>query len=308
MNIEYKSIADMRMAILRNLYKFPHDIDLVVGIPRSGMLPANLIALYLNKPFTDIDSFVDGRIYSSGERTKFSGEYKSGKILIVDDSIAKGVAHNKAKDKIKQNPELSNLNIIWAVVYASEEGADQIDIYCEITGLYRVFEWNLFHHPHFINKCCCDIDGVLCLNPPIDDDGPLYTEFISNAPVLYKPTRKIDTLISCRLEKYRSITEEWLKDNGIEYNQLIMLNFKTKEERIAWGKHGEYKGELYKKSSNVLFIESSLAEAKDILRVSGKPVFCTETFEMLNNETISYKMTSKLKRIKNQLKTILRLR
>ena len=35
------------------------NVDLVVGIPRSGMLPANLIAMYLNKPFTDINSFLE---------------------------------------------------------------------------------------------------------------------------------------------------------------------------------------------------------------------------------------------------------
>lgn len=57
MYIEYRSIVDMNNIIVKNLQKLPHDIDLVVGIPRSGMLPANLIALYLNKPFTDIDSF-----------------------------------------------------------------------------------------------------------------------------------------------------------------------------------------------------------------------------------------------------------
>lgn len=305
MNIEYKSIADMRLAILHNLHKFPHDIDLVVGIPRSGMLPANLIALYLNKPFTDIDSFVAGRVYSSGERTKFSGEYKSGKVLIVDDSIALGVALGKAKENLANNPSLSDLTLIWSVVYASGEGADKVDVYCEKTGLYRVFEWNIFHHPHFIPHCCCDIDGVLCPNPPIDDDGPLYTEYISKAPILYKPTRKIDTLVSCRLEKYRSITEEWLHSNGIEYGKLIMLNFKNKEERIAWGKHGVYKGEYYKKSDNILFIESSLGEAKDILRVSGKPVFCTENFEMLNNETVSYKTHSKIKKIKAFIKKLI---
>ena len=294
MNIEYKSIADMRLAILRNLHKFPHDIDLVVGIPRSGMLPANLIALYLNKPFTDIDSFIEGRVYSSGERTKFTGEYKSGKVLIVDDSIAQGVALCKAKEKLANNPSLSGLALIWAVVYASGEGADKVDVYCEKTGLYRIFECHIFHHPYFIPHCCCDIDGVLCPNPPIDDDGPLYTEYIANAPILFKPTRKIDTLVSCRLEKYRSITEGWLKSNGIEYGKLIMLDFKNKEERIAWGKHGEYKGEYYKKSDNVLFIESSLGEAKDILRVSGKPVFCTENFEMLNNESVIYSLKQRL--------------
>ena len=81
-----------------------------------------------------------------------------------------------------------------------------------------------------------------------------------------------------------------------------MLDFKNKEERIAWGKHGEYKGEYYKKSDNVLFIESSLGEAKDILRVSGKPVFCTENFEMLNNSSLAYKTKDRINFLFHRIK------
>ena len=48
--MNYRSFADMNNDLVRNLARFPHDVDLIVGIPRSGMLPANLLALYLNKP------------------------------------------------------------------------------------------------------------------------------------------------------------------------------------------------------------------------------------------------------------------
>lgn len=305
MNIDYKSIADLRLAILKNLYKFPHDVDLIVGIPRSGMLPANLLALYLNKPYTDIDSFIEGRIYGSGERNKFDKDYSINKIIVIDDSIAKGVAINKAKHKIEQC-KLPQIEILWAVVYAAAESINEIDIYCEKTGLYRLFEWNLFHHPHFIPHCCCDIDGVLCPNPPIDDDGQQYVDYISKAPVLYRPTRKIDTIVSCRLEKYREITEKWLHINRIEYNKLVMLNIKTKEERIAWGKHGEYKGIIYAKSKNILFIESSISEARTIVKIAKKPVFCTENFEMINDETLSYYVTSSYAKLKKRIKKIIK--
>lgn len=35
-----------------------HNFDLVVGIPRSGMIPAYLISLYLNIDVTDVNSFI----------------------------------------------------------------------------------------------------------------------------------------------------------------------------------------------------------------------------------------------------------
>ena len=54
MIMQYRTIRDLSDLIRRNLWKIPHDIDLVVGVPRSGMLPASMIALYLNTKFTSI--------------------------------------------------------------------------------------------------------------------------------------------------------------------------------------------------------------------------------------------------------------
>ena len=297
MYLNFRSVGDMSKAILSNLSRFPHDIDLVVGIPRSGMLPANLLALYLNKPFTDIDSFIEGRIYSSGERGAFIDKSKSSKVLIMDDSICSGNALQKAKAKLgdftERNPQIK---LLFGVVFATTKSKELVDYYCEIIDGARIFQWNLFYHSGIIPQSIFDIDGVLCPNPPIDDDGPKYLEYISNAPILYKPTVKIDQLVSCRLEKYRKITEKWLSNNGITYNKLIMLNLKTKEERIAWGKHGEYKGKIYKNSNDILFVESSLSEAKEIFAISNKPVFCTENFMMINKKPSSNKVKTSIYR------------
>lgn len=276
----YRSINDLNKDIVDNLYKFPHDIDLVVGIPRSGMLPANLLALYLNKPYTDIDSFVAGRVYSSGERRKDIEPQPFRNVLIVDDSISQGTALRKAKEKLEGIKDKYQLT--YAAIIATTEGAKKVDIYCEIIDDNRFFQWNMFHSNLIMNISCFDIDGVLCLDPPEDDDGPKYTSYISHATPYIIPTVKIDTLVSCRLEKYRDITEKWLKDNDVNYNRLVMLPFKTKAERVAWGRHGEYKGKVYRKSKDVLFVESSLKQAVEIARISGKQVFCTENMEMVD--------------------------
>ena len=47
--MNYRNIADLNNTILQRLHIIPRDFDLIVGVPRSGMLPANLLALYLNK-------------------------------------------------------------------------------------------------------------------------------------------------------------------------------------------------------------------------------------------------------------------
>ncbi|WP_295073180.1 phosphoribosyltransferase family protein, partial [uncultured Fibrobacter sp.] len=226
-NISYRSFEDLNKAILQSLHKFSHDVDLIVGVPRSGMLPANLLALYLNKPYTDIDSFIDGRTYGCGDRGNFINNSNEKKIIVIDDSVCTGKALTKVKSKITKANLGSKYNFTYSAVFATKESKDKVDIFCEIVELPRFFQWNLFHHPFFLANAFCDIDGVLCPNPPIDDDGEQYINYIKNAPKLYTPTVEIDTLISCRLEKYRTITEEWLKQNGIKYKHLILLNLPT---------------------------------------------------------------------------------
>ena len=44
--MNYRNIDDLNHCILQHLSILPRDFDLIVGVPRSGMFPANLLALY----------------------------------------------------------------------------------------------------------------------------------------------------------------------------------------------------------------------------------------------------------------------
>lgn len=267
--------------VRKNLWRIPHDIDLVVGIPRSGMLPATMIALLLNTRLTDIDSFVDnGNIFNNGlTRGEYVKKDEIKKILIVDDSIHGGISLHDAKKKLETIQ--TKYKFTFCVPIATTFGSTLVDIFFEIIDDDRVFEWNIFHHS-VLNNACVDIDGVLCLDPTEDDDGEKYKTFLQTATPLFLPTCKINTLISCRLEKYRSLTENWLVHNNISYNQLKMLNLPDKTARVAWNKHGIYKGEYYKQRTDcTLFIESSSHQSKIIAEISNKPVYCVETNTML---------------------------
>ena len=90
--MNYRNIKDLNNVILQNLSIIPRDIDLIIGIPRSGMLPANLLSLYLNKPYTDLQSFLNGHIYKAGARSQFFDISEFKNILVVDDSVASGSA------------------------------------------------------------------------------------------------------------------------------------------------------------------------------------------------------------------------
>ena len=279
--MRYVTISELSDIIRRNLWKIPHDIDLVVGVPRSGMLPATMIALYLNKQLSDIDSFIEGRTYSVGlSRGESVNHCAIKKVLIVDDSIHSGKAILNAKKKIENSKEKS-CNYYYCTPIATSFGSKMVDFFFIIIDEERVFEWNIYHHP-ILSHACVDIDGVLCADPTVDDDGTIYKEFLGNANPLFIPTYKINTIISCRLEKYRYDTEKWLKANGVLYDNLVMLNLPDKASRLLWNKHGEYKGEYYKQKQDcIIFIESSLTQAKKIAEISNKQVYCVQTNEMI---------------------------
>lgn len=280
--MQYRTLADLSNLVRTNIYKVPHDIDLVVGIPRSGMLPANMIALFLNKKMSDIDSFCEGRIMSTGKRSQYIADTGIKRVLIVDDSVNQGNSIKAAKDK------LTVLNDKFEFVYlapiVSSCGKELVDIYFEIIDDRRIFEWNLFHHP-IIGRSCLDIDGILNKDPEIDDDGNIYKQFLHDATPMFLPTVEIETLITCRLEKYRNDTESWLKRHNIRYKNLVMLDLPSREERIKWGRYGEFKGEYYKNNNQVLFIESNKKQAQIIANISNKPVICLECNSLISPET-----------------------
>ena len=288
----YRNISDINQIILKRLSIIPRDFDLIVGIPRSGMLPANLLALYLNKPYTDINSFINGHIYKAGARGQFFDIRDFKKILVVDDSIASGSAMIKCKESLKHLE--SEFSISYCAIYVIPGKEKMVDYFFETVPLPRYFQWNVLHHTT-LEKACFDIDGVLCIDPTEDqnDDGPKYRDFVLNAPPLFIPGSKIGTIVTSRLEKYRPETETWLKANNVKYNDLVMLDLPDMEARQKANNHAGHKAKAYLSKPYVLFVESDLSQAVEINRIAKKPVLCTENFEMIfDSESVFYNIKS----------------
>lgn len=290
--MNYRNISDLNNIILQRLHIIPRDVDLIVGVPRSGMLPANLLALYLNRPYTDIHSFINGHIYKAGARGQFFDVKQYKKILVVEDSVASGAAMLEVKENLKH---LENqFEIKYCAVYMVPGKEKLVDYYFENVPLPRYFQWNILNHST-LEKACFDIDGVLCPDPTPEqnDDGEKYRHFLLNAPPLFIPGSKIGTIVTSRLEKYRPETEAWLKANNIKYNDLVMLDLPDMAARQKANNHGGHKAKAYMSKPYVLFVESEMAQALEINRLSKKPVLCTANFEMIfNAESVLYNLKS----------------
>ncbi len=286
--MNYRTIDDMNQALLRRLHIFPRDIDLIVGIPRSGMFPANLLALYLNCRVTDLGSFVNGHIYQSGDRGKYIGTGDFKKILVVDDSIDKGGAMARCRELLKGFND--RYDIKYCAIYTVPDKRNEVDYYVEVVPLPRYFQWNIMNHM-ILKKACFDIDGVLCVDPTPEenDDGERYREFLLNAKPLFVPKVEIGALVTSRLEKYRAETEQWLARNGVKYGKLVMLDLPDMASRRKANCHGRFKAEEYKKSQYVLFVESNPRQAVEINSLTRKPVLCTADFKMVfDSQSVLY--------------------
>lgn len=287
--MKFRTIDHMHSDILHNLWKVPADVDLIVGVPRSGMLAASMIALLLNRPLVDLDGFIEGRVFMTGSTRRRAGaEMKPIHALVVDDSTHSGAAMLEVQRKINVRGQALP-KVTTCVIYGTSTTNASVDIVFEVVESPRIFEWNVMHHPKILAHACLDIDGVLCHDPTRDenDDGERYREFLASAKPLYLPSHRIHALVTSRLEKYREPTEKWLSENGILYDHLIMLDLPSAVERRRLGSHAAHKAKYYAQSNSTLFIESELLQARTIAVASGKPVLSLEGPEMVLPNSLS---------------------
>lgn len=292
--------SDLNNDVVSNLHRIPGDVDLVVGVPRSGLLVASIIALYINKPLSDIESFVNHKILSVGKTKNNDGNPSSfddiKKVLVVEDSINSGNSIIEVKNQILEAN--MNIQVVYLAAYIRSSKKKWVDIWFECIDDDRVFEWNYMQNLN-LSCACVDIDGVLCVDPTEEqnDDGERYKDFLKNAIPLLHPTERINCIVSSRLNKYRFETEQWLSEHGIQYNHLYLMDVESAEERRLRGNHGRFKAKVFKDRADCKwFIESDPLQAEYISGVTGKLVFCT-----LNQTKYN---AGKKEAIKNNLKTV----
>lgn len=286
--MEYISYEKLICDIKKNLYKIPKDVLGVIGIPRSGMLPASIISEQLNVGLTTIDMFLEHGVDSfskHGNRKLRNTESK--KILVVDDTCYNGNEINKNKAKLKNfNKEY---DFIFLCVYL--EGPSLIcspDLFLsDVRNMALkseigivLYEWNIFSNPAIINKTIFDLDGVICVEPPDERDAEKYMEYIKSPQTLLIPTTDKITICTYRLVKYKSETMNYLKSIGLCDCDLFMFKSDSYEERSKIPSY-LYKASVYTKLTNFkLFVESDDFQARKIKEITGKSVFCNTTNTM----------------------------
>lgn len=248
--------------------QIPAKYDVIVGIPRSGLIPAAVIGFFFNKPVMTFSE------YSHVQ----SNIIDNSKALLVDDSITSGNTIKKVKNIIG--------DIDTAILYTDGQTKNNTTYIFKRVNAPRVFQWNIFNHGH-LKTACLDFDGVLCKNPDIieDDNKPeVMRNYILNVKPLHVPNKPIFTIITNRIERYRKESEQWLKNHSVKYDHLIMYPGSANERRAKYtqlGGNGIWKAQQCNKIGGKWFIESSYVQAQQIRDYINKSVYCTDKMIML---------------------------
>ena len=155
--MNFRTYDDLTKCIVKNLHRIPRDTDLVVGVPRSGTMAGNILALYLNLPFTDLDHFIHGDPLKTGSTRKSARWIRdiseARHVLVVDDSISSGDSMREVRETLEKAGLTCEITTL--AVYGLGLSRNMVDICFETVEQPRMFEWN-FMHSWQLKYCCLD--------------------------------------------------------------------------------------------------------------------------------------------------------
>lgn len=279
--------------IRNNLWKLnSYNFAGIIGIPRSGMIAATIIAEELNVGVCSFYEFFD----NNGNDKVFNrhgvrqvNHIETDTYLVIDDTCCHGTMGDYVKNLREAFPE--KMFVSAAVHIDGPCNLYEPDI-CLVDlrkdpNFYKEPRYIVLHYYNVLNNqfssnVLYDLDGVICVNPPDDINTEAYERYLKSPIPLYIPATQPDKPINIctyRLSKYEQETRNFLKQYNVNVGQLIMFPAATREIRNMTSS-AYYKAQHYKNTKYFLFIESNDFEAQEICRVSGKPVYCTETGRM----------------------------
>jgi len=273
------SFVSMEDAVLWTcdwIRKLPESFDIIVGIPRSGLIIASIIAVKLGKPLATPEMVYEKNVWMSSHCMP-GPSFNS--FLLIEDSTVQGLTLDKVRNDLRLR--FPDAKITCGSLIVTDASFRKVDLFYKRTNGPIAFEWGIMHlRP--APKVAMDLDGVLCENCPegVDSDDSKYDQWVNEARPFLIPGYEIDFVVTNRLEKYRPQTETWLKKHGVKYRALLMWDLPDKKLRT--GKHAEHKVEMVTKARPDILLESSENEALEVWRRTGIPTICIDSMTIFS--------------------------
>jgi hypoxanthine phosphoribosyltransferase len=251
---------DYEIADIRHwLNSLSSNFDIVVGIPRSGLMTASIISVEFGKPLSTPDLIVEGRYWITRTNTEnLHIPLDKSRILLVDDSGGTGKTMQDAEGLIRK--KYPHMIIKTAATYVSNP-SDPDYYYTRFTRRQPVIVRALMHNS-FIPPVAYDMDGVICE----EYNGRDFMDFLVTAYPHKIPIYPIDFIVTGRKEQYRGVTTDWLNGHNVKYGKLLMCP--EDEDTVS------FKSRMVRKYKPGIFVESSPAEANAINKRTGVMVIC----------------------------------
>jgi len=183
--------------------------DAVVGVPRSGMLPASMASLSLGVPLWSLDT--SGKVaLDTGQRLRDVGKKRINKLLVIDDSCASGRAMQKVKRLMKL--DCMNYDVTFAAVLVTSNGESYVDQYYKRLELPHWFEWNFFGNSGLISH----------LKLGVDFEGIIQDRETGELNSMIPRHTHIPVIVSEKLETARPNVLDWLAKRDVSCDHLVM--------------------------------------------------------------------------------------
>ncbi len=274
----FKSYADVARDMELWSSALP-EYSAIAAVPRSGLVPAVILALKRNIPLIDLGDMTSPH----GWRDILNTPPRRGgkrltvplKIFVLDDTVHTGATMRLLKPMLA--PFLSpSIQIEYGAYMGTPPAIQELDhCYYDTADLWQLMEWSTLHIP-FNQYTLVDMDGVLCddysPSSELGDWAQVYDRHLEGARCRIRPTYPVRGIVTNRLHKWEQPTKTWLEKNQITYGNLYMNPASSVEERGVGG-WAYYKAQVYDRDQGAqLFIESDGPQAREIARLTGKPV------------------------------------
>lgn len=251
--------------------------DSLCGIPRSGLLVANIMSIRMGLPLYLASDL--GPVYAGGGlrvRRRQETPENPRRMLLVEDSTASGHSFREIEGKWGEET-LRAVGAVRAAVYATPDQVPHLAEFHRELPLPHWFAWNLLWNPFVMDawKVGVDFDGVLCpdFEWSQDDDGWRYLAAMKSRRCLVPRGCHFHAIITARLEKYRPQTSDWLERFGITTDNLVMGPWRNNQER-AGACIGSWKADHCDRLGVGMFVESDGDQARVISARRPQPVLC----------------------------------
>lgn len=288
--LRFLRVADLAQDTMRLIPQLPPNASGIVGIPRSGMLPAGVLATSLQLPLYYLDPDRGPVPMPGGGRERLLRR-GDGPLIVVDDTTWRGLSMQRARQLLGNTPA------IYTAVYVRDP--KHVDLYAVHHPGSHVLEWNIFNNAplagspafrEFVGGAACDFDGILCEDPIVSDhvDLPRFLAWLSNARPLYVPRQvPVRLVISFRLEAWRAQTQAWLDRWGIRVQEMVLHPAATVQDRNRRLDVAGHKGKTLAASRCTLMFESDPAQCQTIYDTAHKHVICPRTAQVWQADAFS---------------------